>query len=255
MARILYVDIETSPNLADVWGLWDQNVSLDMLRQSGHIMGFAYRWGGGGKARWVGEYNAEKGDLSNHQAMLEKAHQLYDEADIVVTYNGNRFDNPYFNTEWIKAGLTPPSPVLSLDLFATVKRQFRFPSNKLDYVCMVLLDDRKVKHPGYQMWKDCLDDGVDPKVRAKGWRNMSRYARQDVDLLEPLHDKLRPWLPNTINVAVFGQDDVQRCGKCASPDLERRGFAHTAAKRYQRFRCKACGAWARGTAKVVGSIR
>lgn len=258
MARILYVDIETSPHLADVWGMWDQNVGLAQLKRAGRIIGFAYRWQGGPKAKWVSEYDAALGESSpaKHRAMLELAHRMYDEADIVVTYNGDRFDNLHFNSAWAMAGMTPPSPVQSLDLFATVKRKFRFPSNKLDYVCKVLLDQRKVSHHGHGLWNDCLDPDVDEKTRARGWRLMSKYARQDVDLLEPLHTKLLPWLPNTINVAIFDDNpDEPACGRCGSTDLERRGFAATAAKIYQRFRCRSCGAWARGTAKVKGTIR
>ena len=258
MARILYVDIETSPHLAHVWGMWDQNVGLSQLKKAGRIMGFAYRWKDGQKARWVSEYDASVGESSDEKylAMLEKAHQLYDEADIVVTYNGDRFDNLHFNAAWAMAGMTPPSPVQSIDLFSTVKRKLRFPSNKLDYVCKVLLGQRKVAHHGHQLWNECIDPDVDERTRAKAWRLMSRYARQDVDLLQPPHEKLMPWLPNTVNVAIFGDDhDAPACGRCGSTDLERRGFAATAAKVYQRFRCRSCGAWARGTAKVKGSIR
>jgi len=32
--QILLLDIETAPNTAHVWGLWNQNVSLNQLMES-----------------------------------------------------------------------------------------------------------------------------------------------------------------------------------------------------------------------------
>jgi len=42
--RILVLDIETSPNLAWVWGMWDQNVGINQLVESQTVLCFAARW-------------------------------------------------------------------------------------------------------------------------------------------------------------------------------------------------------------------
>lgn len=238
------MDIETSPNIADVWGLWDQNVGLSQLRKASRIIGFGYKWRGGGKAKWVGEYDPSTGELSQHAPMIEALHHLYEQADVVVTYNGNRFDHKHINGEFAVAGMTPPSPVLSLDLFVTVKKQFKFPSNKLAYVAQRLIGDTKIRNGGHQLWRDCLDHDVDAKTRRDAWKLMGDYCKQDVDLLEPLHKRLEPWLPTTINLAVIGTDcDEAACPRCASTDIKRKGFSYTATRAYQRFRCGSCGGW------------
>ena len=60
--KVLYLDIETSPILADTWGLWQQNVGIAQIHKPQRIIGFGYKWRGGGKAKWVGEYNRETGE-------------------------------------------------------------------------------------------------------------------------------------------------------------------------------------------------
>ena len=256
MARILYIDIETSPNIADVWGLWDQNVSLAQLRQSSRIIGFGYRWNDGKKAKWVSEYNRKTGELSENKAMLEHAYRLYEEADIVVTYNGDSFDHKHLNAAWAKIGLTPPAPSQSIDLFKAVKKNFKFPSNKLAYVADVLIGDTKVQNGGHTLWRQCLDPYVDANTRRRAWATMSRYCRQDVDLLVPLHEKLLPWLPASVNVSVMeGPQTVPVCGKCNSKNLNRGGFAYTSTRAYQRYVCKDCGAWSKGISKEWGIVK
>ena len=86
-AKVLYVDIENSPNVADVWGLWDQNVGLTQLRESSRIIGVGYRWGNQKRTTFLSIYDRNSGKLVDNKAMLKKVRDLYDEADIVVTYD------------------------------------------------------------------------------------------------------------------------------------------------------------------------
>ena len=118
--RILAIDIETSPNLAYVWGLWDQNVNLNQLVQSGEVLCFG--------AKWLGnEPIVFRSILDGKKKMLRDAWKLLDEADVLVHFNGKRFDLPWLNTEFVSAGLAPPSPYRQIDLMTVCKQQFRFP--------------------------------------------------------------------------------------------------------------------------------
>ena len=87
--RILAIDIETSPNLAYVWGLWDQNVSLNQLVESGEILCWA--------AKWLGEdevFFYSKQTTGRKSKMIRAAWALLDEADVVLHFNVKRFDIP-----------------------------------------------------------------------------------------------------------------------------------------------------------------
>jgi transposase-like protein len=47
-------------------------------------------------------------------------------------------------------------------------------------------------------------------------------------------------------VNVYHDDnDSVHCNRCASPNLERRGYAYTNAGQYHRYRCSDCGGWQR----------
>ena len=76
--RILLIDIETSPNLAHVWGLWQQNVGLPQLLESSYTMCYS--------AKWLGEKDIyfDSVQKSTSQAMLEGVHGLLEQADAVV---------------------------------------------------------------------------------------------------------------------------------------------------------------------------
>lgn len=230
--KILYIDIETSPNLAHVWGLWNQNVGLSQLRESSVMMCFAAKWRGKPK---VSFYRGE--------GMVEAAHALLDEADVVVYYNGDRFDRPILNKEFLLAGMTPPAPYKTIDLLKAVKSQFRFPSNKLDYVSGVLGFGGKEHHEGHMLWVKCIAGDT------TAWKTMQKYNKKDVTLLEDVHDRLLPWLPAPPNVGLYLDTD---CPRCPQGDLERRGWAYTGLGRFQRFRCRNCGGWSKSSKREDG---
>lgn len=247
--RILYLDIETSPNIADVWGIWQQNIGLPQLRESQRVIGFGAKWAGDRGVMWSSEYH------DGRAQMLAEVHRMLDAADVVVTYNGDKFDIKHLNAEFVVEGIPPYSPVQSIDLYKVVKKQFKWPSNKLAYVADRLIGDTKIVNGGHMLWRQCLDDDVDPVVKRKAWDLMARYCKQDVALLEPLHEKLKPWLPQSMTFSVFN-GNAMCCAKCSSVDLERRGYAYTPTRAYQQFRCRDCGGWTRGlTKEFAASLR
>ena len=102
--KILLLDIETAPNTAHVWGLWQQNVSLNQLMESGYVLCWS--------AKWLGKDWIYFDSIQNKstKSMLKGIYKLLDEADAVVHYNGKKFDIPTLNGEFLKCGFKPPSP-------------------------------------------------------------------------------------------------------------------------------------------------
>lgn len=239
--KVLTLDLETAPNLAHVWGLWDQNVGLPQLLEAGYVLSVAAKWEHRSNTMFFSTQGGGK------EGMVTAAHALLEEADVVVHYNGTSFDLPWLRSEFVKADLLPTSPVHQIDLLRVVKQNFRFPSNKLEYVARELLGDGKSSTGGHATWIGCMND--DPAA----WRKLERYNRADVILTERLYHRLKPWikLPNPV---LYGDADpsAQTCAGCGSHNIVKRGLAYTTLSSYQRYQCNECGRWGRGKNRVRG---
>lgn len=231
--KILHLDIESSPNTAHVWGLWQQNVSINQLMESSYVLCYA--------AKWQDEEDIyfDSVHQSKPKSMLKGIHGLLDSADAVVHYNGTKFDIPTLNKEFILHGFNPPSPYKQIDLLRVVRSNFRFPSNKLDYVAQRLNLGKKHEHEGHELWVKCMNGDKD------AWKRMEDYNIQDVVLLEQLYHKLLPWIKKHPNQNLFS--DTVGCPTCGSHHLQKRGTAISATGTYQRYQCKSCGSWSQGT--------
>lgn len=231
--RILFLDIETSPNVVHAWGLYNQNIALSQLVKPSRMLCFTAKFRGDGAAMF---YRDPSG-------MVKDAHELMTEADLIVHYNGNSFDVPILNSEFALAGLAPPSPSKHIDLYRVVKRYFRFPSGKLEYITKALGLEGKVKHSGHDLWVRCM--AGDPKA----WEIMRRYNVRDVVLLEKLYKLLLPWITNHPSVALY--QDREGCRNCGSTNLRKEGFSYTDAGKYQRYQCRNCNAWSKSNKRVA----
>ena len=232
--KTLFVDVETSPNQAFCWGIWQQNISINHIIESSGVLCFAAKWAGKREVHFDSVHQSSK------KMMLKGVHSLMSEADVVVTYNGKNFDLPVLNREFLLAGMKPPAPSKQVDMLRVAKGAFRFQSNKLEYVSRELGLNGKTKHEGFQMWISCMND--DPAA----WVRMERYNKNDVVLLEKVYERMKPWIKGHPNVGAFDPEDIEKCPHCGSKHLQRRGVAITRDVRYQRYQCLDCGAWARG---------
>jgi uncharacterized protein YprB with RNaseH-like and TPR domain len=242
--KILYLDIETTPNLAYVWGLWNQNVSINQIVSSTEILCFGARWHGQKSVIFKSIHHDGK------KEMLKEIHRLLDEADVLVGWNSKAFDSKHLKRELLEAGMKPPSPYKEMDLMLAVKSQFKFPSNKLDYVAQTLGVGAKVQHSGFDLWVKCMAGDK------KAWAEMKKYQVQDVNLLVDLYEKLKPWIPNHPNRKLYDQL-VVGCVVCGSQKLQSRGYEVSSTGRYRRFQCTDCGKWqkskkAEGTSDTRG---
>lgn len=239
--RILSIDIECAPNLGHIWSLWKQNVSLKQLQESAYILSFAAKWTDQRKIVFYSDWD------HGQEGMLTAAWNLLDEADWVVHYNGRRFDIPWFNGMFLNHPdiSRPYSPIKQIDLLETVKKNFRFPSNKLDYVSQTLGIGKKLEHEGHQLWVDVM--AGDKKAQ----KRMEKYNKQDVKLTEDLYNRLLPWVSRHPNMGLYVESDNPVCPHCGGTHLQKRGFSCTGVSKFQRWACQDCGAWSRGRSNVM----
>ncbi len=225
----LFLDIETSPAKAYVWGAWDQNISKEMLISDWTILSWA--------AKWQGKKRIHQADVEtmSEEKMLKGMWNLMNSAEIIVTQNGKKFDEKKLKARFIYYGFPPPSSYLHYDTLKIAKKHFGFTYNNLAYLAKFLkTKHQKLEHkkyPGFELWEKCLAGVKD------AWKTMRQYNRADVIVLEEVYDKLIIYEP------LARTPDKCTCG---STNYQKNGHDISAAgKRYQRYRCGGCGAEAK----------
>jgi DNA polymerase elongation subunit (family B) len=240
--KILFFDIETFPNIAYVWGKYDQNV-IDYVQQY-CIATFAARWNDGPVfAKALPDYKGYTPGSYDDKAIVEDLWKLFDEADIVVAHNGDDFDIRMTRARFLFHGMKPTAPFKSIDTKKAAKKVGRFNSNALNDLGQLLLGEKKIK-TDFDLWKGCING------EQASWNKMVKYNKQDVTLLAKLYYKLRPFMPEHPNFGLFNQDAV--CPKCGSNDVQWRGYAQAVTRVYRRFQCNKCGGWGRTAHSVKG---
>lgn len=231
--KILVLDIETRPAKAYVWRMWDENISPDMLIEPGGMICFGARWLNKRKVHMYSEWE------HGHEEMVKKAHEFIEEADAIVTYNGDRFDLPKLNGEFLLYGLNPPAPPTSIDVLKTVKKM-GFVMNRLAYIGPLLKVGEKIKNEGFPLWKAVMDG--DPKAQ----KRVEKYCKQDVNLLAELYEVIKPYILNHPNLG-----GGNSCGACGSNNVHSRGYRLTKHYRTQRLQCQDCGSWSLGKREKI----
>lgn len=250
-SKVLVFDIETAPIIAHVWGLWDNNVGLNQVQLDWHCLSWSAKWKGApdNEVMYMDQRNAK--NIEDDTKLLEGIWELLDECDVVITQNGKSFDAPKLNARFIIKKIKdrhPPSSYKHEDTKCIASKHFRFTSNKLEYMTDKLcVKYKKLKHkkfPGHEMWTECL------KGNLEAWKEMEEYNKYDVLALEELYDILAPWQGvNGVNYNLYTDDEENVC-KCGSKHFIKNGFYYTNVGKFQKHKCKECGAEVRDRANL-----
>ncbi len=235
MPKILLLDIETAPSLGFYFDLWKEGNIIE-TRSDWFILSFAYKWLGERRVtvRALPDFPSYKRDLEDDRSLCRELHTLLSEADICVAHNGDRFDLPKICARLVVHGFQPPTPYKSIDTLKIARKHFRFDSNRLDALARYLKIGKKLPTTGVHMWRGCM---LGDK---KAWKRMRRYNAHDVELLEGVYLKLRPWASTHPNLSHYTRDPIA-CPTCESHRTQRRGFRPSATGKRQLCQCTACG--------------
>ena len=227
-SKVLFLDIETSPNLAYVWGKWQQDVIA--YKEEWQILSYAYKWQGTAKISCTSQRTF--GSISDKEVTLS-LWKLLSQADVVIAHNGDAFDLKKSNSRFLFYNLPPNTKYTSVDTLKVARKYFKFNSNKLNDLGEHLGLGAKLKHQGFAMWLGCMAG------EAKSWNLMEKYNIQDIVLLEKIYQRLLPWIDSHPNVALMiGRPNG--CNKCGHPKMFKDGFKYTASSKKQVWRCHKC---------------
>lgn len=239
--KILFLDIETAPNLGYTWGKWEQNVIE--FKEDWHLLSFSVKWLGDKNAVVYGlpDFAGYTKDRRNDKKLCQKMWEYFDEAEVIVAHNGNSFDIKKANARFIIHGFKPPTPYKTIDTKLVAKRYFKFDSNSLNDLARQLGLGAKLKTGGFDLWLECMAG-----VRSS-WKKMCDYNKQDVVLLEKVYLKLRDWMTNHPNHNLM-HGTVNHCPTCGTSNVQRRGFSLSLVGKKQRFQC-VNGHWSTGASE------
>ena len=237
LPKILIFDLETAPLKAFVWRRWKQNIYGDQLLSDWFLLTWS--------AKWLFSDVVMSDKLSGEEVLAEDDSRivknfwkLVDEADIVIAHNGDKFDVPKMNSRFIVNGLPPASSYQTIDTKKVAAKQFGFSSNSLNELAKIFGFDGKLD-TDFELWAECM------KGNEEALAYMQKYNDKDVELLEEIYLKLRPYINAHPNVGMYLESDVPVCANCGNSELKDEGkYYYTQAGRYKTYRCT-CGALSR----------
>ena len=243
--KILILDIESAPLRAYVWSRWKQNISLNQTISESFMLAWS--------AKFLFSVETLSDVLTPEEVLNEDDERitiglwkLLDEAEIVIAHNAQGFDIPKINSRFIVNGLQPTTPYKIIDTLLIAKSSFGFSSNKLDALAGYFGLKPKLS-TGFELWSNCMKGDIE------SLSYMEEYNRHDVELLEEVYLKLRPWMKSHPNIAMYMDSERTLCSSCGSssvnviPDK----FYFTNTTKYPIYRCDCCGGITRGRRTVL----
>lgn len=246
-AKVLIFDIENAPVKAYVWNtqVWKAFVGHNQIEQDWFMLTWSAKWLFDDEiiSDRLKPKEARKGDDSR---LVKNLWGLFDEADIIVAHNAQKFDVPMANTRFIMNGMPPVRPYQVIDTLQIARQTFRFTHNKLDYLAKLFGFNPKLD-TDFSLWVRCM------KGDKKALEEMSIYNDQDVLLLEEVYLKLRGWAKSHPNLNLY-VDNEKVCSACGSRNLKEKGFYRTSVNEYRTFQCNDCGGYSRASKHKLQSV-
>lgn len=242
--RVLTLDVETSPLTAYVWGIREQHLSLANIVKEWHIMCWSAKWLGDPASKLIYRETRNGDD----KEILKPLWDLLDEADVVISQNGEAFDEPKIQARMMEHGFKPYKPVKHHDTYKQLKNK-AFTSHKLesltDKFCKKYKKLKHKKFPGMSLWHECLKGNKD------AWMEMRKYNEYDVLSTEELYLNTRGW-SNTKAPVIISQTADRLCRYCGAFSLvvNKYKFSITSKKREPYMNCTSCGKYQKGKAEA-----
>lgn len=236
--RVIIYDIETSGIQASTWNLWPNNgIPYQNIIKDWFIISIAWKELGKDKVHAVSVLDDKSRfstDPTDDYHVVDTFRKVIDGADVLVAFNGDKFDIKMFNSRLIKHDLPPSPRVLQVDPMKEIKKVAKFTSNRLDFLTKELIGEGKMSTPPGTWMKAMVGD-------KKAIRDMVAYNKVDVIRLEQFYLRVRRYFRGGLNVA---SPNTENCPTCNSEKVQYRGVTRTVAGLVrQRCQCQDCGKW------------
>lgn len=232
--KTLLVDIERLPGsfTADFWDLnafKNRRIHPDHVTAWPSTVCLSAQWYGEKRVRFHAAWETGGAD-----AMYEAAFELYDQADLVITYNGVGFDNKHLVAGWAERNLGRPSTWRDIDLLKVVRQNCGWESKTLDSVCKRLGVPAKNDHYDIDIAKAAMAGD------RKAQRTLKSYNVNDTQILAAVYERLLPYIKGHPHVAPSLGLERPTCPRCSSSDVQRVSTYTPGTHNYPEYRCNTC---------------
>lgn len=232
-AKILVFDIETAPLVTYLWNRFQNYIKDDMIIKDWYVICWS--------AKWLFDDNVISASVTPKESIarddkriVKQLWELLNEADVVITHNGDKFDIKKMNGRFVKYGLNLPMPYNSIDTFKAARKKLSLPSLSLNYIAKYLGLDQKLD-TNFELWTDAMEG------KSEALDKMQKYCDQDVRVLEDVYLHLRPFIQPHPNLGMYIASDAITCPSCGGNHLKKEGEYATTVNIYDAFRCQDCG--------------
>lgn len=247
------VDIETSPCIFYAWGTGKQYLTIDQLIEDWHIMSFSAK-----------RLNAPANETEymetrtkNDRRLLKRLWQIFNEAEVVITQNGKKFDEPKIKARMMLLGFRPYKPFEHHDTYLQNSDK-AFTSHSLAYgTSKFCKKHKKTKHrkfPGLSLWKECLGAKVVLHPNPEAWQEMKEYNIEDVLSDEEYYINTRGWSKQSAP-KIFDGDIDRKCVYCGELKLIVSSYKVKRSTKYKYMQCKSCGKYQFGSKINKGEVK
>ena len=206
----LFFDIETSPNVVYSWRIgYNLTITPDNIIDERKIICISYKWENSDKIYSL-SWDKNQCDRQMLIDFIEQANQ----ADELIAHNGDRFDIKWIRTRCIFHRIPMFPQYKTLDTLKKAKNGFNFNSNKLDYIAQFLGVGAKVKHSGFDMWKNVMKGDSD------AMNEMVNYCEGDIIVLEDVYFTMQNYIKTNTHNGVINNNLKYSCPSCGSEHSE-----------------------------------
>lgn len=242
--NILYWDLESSLMGTLTFGLWNQNISGNRITKFPHLLSnsWAFNEEDPQGVRLDPKDVAEGNDL----LVVTDTIRAIEKSDLIVSFNGKRFDVPLLKTRALSLGLPPIKFPPHIDLMQEAKRNFRFPSNSMQNISLYLGEHGKLATSGRNLWERCYHH-ENYEDCDEALAQMLEYGLQDITATRDLHKRLQGWFKSPVNIGMITKEingvntkdnHELLCPHCASKDVDKIGSkAYTSVSSFDIYRC------------------
>ncbi len=251
--RTLFWDLESSLLEGYFFRIWQENIPMRRIKKQSHLLSASFAYNNDAVQGY--RLTPEQVKTGDDFDVVCKVVEAINNCDLMVTFNGKRFDVKLLNTRALFWGLPPVKSPKHIDLFEQSKRVFKFPSNSMQNVSMYLGENGKLETSGSNLWERC-SEWENYEECEKALIEMVTYGNQDIEATRDLYNRFQGWMKGVPNLGVITNESTEnktlRCSHCGSDDIFLMNQkTYTSVSSFDLYRCANMGC--RGISRITSN--